>query len=272
MNQLIRSLAAAVIIAISFSLFSCDDNEDGFGLTGKNGLPSMFRIDDNETYLSYSGNQLLLMMYENGATTAFNYEENAFQSISLAPPPYPSIADGHGFVRFERKGNKIRVISSGEPTNVASIKEIELDKNELPAKITDMGYFEPSSEGYQKLYNGKDYSVLTFDPVTKNLLKRDIFSLKDSILLKAYTYKYDNSPGSMSRVELPSWFYAYWYQNYAGTAIFSQFLNHHNNMTEETVTDKETGEIHTTYNKYAYNGESYPVSCDNGNVVFEIRY
>lgn len=34
MNQLIRSLTAAVVIAISFSLFSCDDNEESFGLTG----------------------------------------------------------------------------------------------------------------------------------------------------------------------------------------------------------------------------------------------
>lgn len=272
MNQLIRSLTAAVVIAISFSLFSCDDNEEGFGLTGTAGLPGMFKTNDNATYLSYSGNRLSQIMTKRGSTTTFNYEGNELQSIYFAPPADPNIADGHGSLRFEREGNKIRTIRNGEPTNIALIEEIELDANELPAKITEMGYFEPTSEGYKKLYDGKKYSLLTFDPSTKNLLKRETFSLKDAELLNTYTYKYDNSPGSMSQIELPSWFFAYWHQYYADTAVYSQFLNHRNNITEVTDTYNKTGEIHTTYYTYTYNKGGYPVSFDNGYNVFEIRY
>lgn len=275
MKQFIRSLASAAFIAVSLCLFSCDNDTEGFGFTGKDGLPSSFKTNEKVTYLSYSGNQLLKMMEKNGSTTSFDYEGNELRSIFFAPPAHPSIADGHGSIRFEREGNKIQVKSSGEPSmDISYNQEIELDENGLPAKITDMGTFQITSEGYKKVQDGKNYSTLTFDPSTKNLLKLELFSLEESKLITAYSFKYSDQPGSMCQVELPLWFFCYWFQKslYNTGPYPRQFLNYRNTLTEETITDGSTGNSHTIYYKYTSNGNAYPTSVDNGEDVMKITY
>lgn len=274
MKQFIRTLSSTAIIAVSCCLFSCGDDIEGFGLTGKEGLPSRFKTADKTTYLSYSGNRLLQMMDEFGFTTSFEYEENVLKWVSFAPPADPNIADGHGSTRFEKEGNKILAKSSGEPSFNLYVNEIELDENELPTKITDKGVFQMTSEGEKKLWDGKYYSILTFDTSTKNLLKLEKFNLEDSTLITTYTFKYSSQPGSMSNVELPSWFFAYWYQRnpHISELLSRQFLNNKNTLMEETITDKASGESNTIHYKYSYNDKTYPVSIENGEKIMEIRY
>lgn len=273
MKRFIRTLVSTTLIAAAFCLFSCDNDSEGFGFTGKDGLPSAFEINEQTIYLSYSGNRLLKMMEKDGSTTSFNYEGNEFRSISFAPPAQANIADGYGSIYFEKEGNKILAKSSGEPSFDLYVKEIELDKNGLPVKITDMGVFQMTAEGEKKLKDGENYSILTFDPGTKNLLKIEEFSLKESELITTRTFTYDNLPGSMSQVELPVWFFGYWFQksSYA-TTNFRQFLNYRNTLTEETVTDGSTGNSRTIYYKYTYNKNTYPISVDNGKDIMEIKY
>lgn len=275
MKQFIRILISTALIAVSFCLSSCDNDTEGFGLTGKDGLPSAFKTDNQTTYLSYSGNRLLQMMNQDGFTTTLNYEGDELRSVSFAPPADPNIADGHGSTDFERDGNKILVTSSGEPSlNISYNQEIELDENGLPVKITDLGAFQITSEGYIKIEDGENYLILSFDPSTKDLLKLEIFSLEDSKLITTHTFTYNNQPGSMSQVELPSWFFCFWFKksSYSTGTYSRQFLNHQNTLTEETITDGETGNTQTIHYKYTYNKNSYPVSVDNGEENMEIKY
>ena len=78
----------------------------------------------------------------------------------------------------------------------------------------------------------------------------------------------------MSQVELPSWFFGFWFQKslYSTGIYLRQYLSHQNTLTEETITDGETGNTQTIHYKYAYNKQSYPVSVDNGNESMEIKY
>lgn len=270
-----RILVSIALIAAGICLFSCDNDSEGFDFTGKNGLPSAFKTDNQTIYLSYSGNQLLKMMKKDGSTTSFNYEGNELRSVSFAPPADPNIADGHGSTDFEREGNKILVKSCGEPSlDVSYNQEIELDENGLPIKITDLGAFQMTSEGYNKIGDGKNYLILSFDSSTKNLLKLEIFNLEDSRLITTHTFTYNNQPGSMSQVELPLWFFSFWFQksSYSTGTYPRQFLNHQNTLTEETITDGETGNTQTIHYKYTYNKSSYPVSVDNGEESMEIKY
>lgn len=274
MKQFIHTLASTALLAASFCLFSCNDDIEGFGLTGKDGLPSALITTDKTTYLSYSGNRLMQMMDEIGFTTSFEYEGNELKWVSFAPPADPNIADGHGSTRFEKDGNKILAKSSGEPSFDVSVNEIELDENGLPAKITEKGLFQMTGEGEKQLSDGKYYSILTFEPSTKNLIKLERFSLEDSTLITSYTFKYNSQPGSMSKVELPSWFFAYWYQRnpHISELLSRQFLNNNNTLMEETTTDEASGESNTIHYKYTYNDKSYPVSVENGEKTMEIRY
>lgn len=275
MKRFIRTLVSTTLIAAAFCLFSCDNDSEGFGFTGKDGLPSAFKTDNRTIYLSYSGNQLLKMMEKDGSTTSFNYEGNEFQGVSFAPPADPNIADGHGFVDFEKEGNKIIVKQGGEPSmDISYNQEIELDENGLPIKITDLGAFQMTGEGYKKIGDGRNYSILTFDPSTKNLAKLEIFSLEDSKLITTHTFTYNNQPGSMSQMELPSWFFVFWFQKslYSTGVYPRQYLSHQNTLTEEAITDGETGNTQTIHYKYVYNKQSYPVSVDNGKESMEIKY
>lgn len=275
MKLFIRTLVSMAVIAASVCLFSCYNDVEGFGYTGKNGLPSAFKTNDQTIYLSYAGNRLQQIMRESGSTSSFKYEGEQLRGVFFAPPADPNIADGHGFVNFEREGNKIIVKQGGEPsTDVSYNQEIELDENELPIKITDLGAFQMTSEGEKKIWDGRNYSILTFDPSTKNLSKLEIFSLEDSKLITTHTFIYNNQTGSMSLVELPLWFFVFWFQKnlYPAGSYPRQFLNYRNTLTEEAITDGETGETHTIRYKYTYNENSYPVTVDNGEEEMEIRY
>lgn len=149
-------------------------------------------------------------------------------------------------------------------------QEIELDGNGFPTKITDLGAFQITSEGYKKVWDGKYYYALTFEPSTKNLLKLEKFNLEDSTLITTSSFQYSDQPGSMSQVELPLWFFSY--HSLTSGISSRQYLNYRNTLTEETVTDGKTGNTHTTYYKYTYNKNAYPVAVDNGEEKMDIRY
>lgn len=275
MKQFIRTLTSIVLIATSLCLFSCDNDPKDFGLTGKNGLPSSFKIDNQTIYLSYAGNRLQKIMHKDGSTSSFTYEGDELLSIFFAPPADPNMADGHGAIDFKKEGNKIRITQTGEPSlDISYDQEIELDENELPVKITDLGTFQMAGEGEKKLENGKNYSLLTFDPSTKNLLKLEKFNLEDSTLIASHTFKYDNQPGSMCQIKAPAWFFSYWFLHLSyDTDLYSrQYLNYHNTLTEETVTEGSIANSSTIPYKYMYNENGYPVSVDNGKKSMKIKY
>ena len=74
----------------------------------------------------------------------------------------------------------------------------------------------------------------------------------------------------MSQVELPLWYFSF--RSFDTGLSYRQFLNYRNTLTEETVTDEKNGNSHTTYYKYTYNKNAYPISADNGEESMGIRY
>ena len=91
------------------------------------------------------------MMNQDGFTTTFNYKGDELRGISYAPPSDPNIAERKRLYRFRKEGNKIIVKQSGEPSmDISYNQEIELDGNGFPTKITDLGAFQMTSEGYKK--------------------------------------------------------------------------------------------------------------------------
>lgn len=271
MNQFVRNLSSAACIAVSLCLFSCDNDTVGFGLSGKDGCPSVIETDNRAFYLSYDGYKISEIKEKDGSGTSFSYEQNKLKSISFTPPK--DVMDGHGSVDFRQEGNKIWVESSGEPFFELYVTKIELDENQLPVKITEMGqYHNNGSEGLVKEHEGERYTSLTYDASTRNLLKKEVFSIKESKLLRTYTYKYDNMPGSMSQTDLPAWFFIYWSNRYTYDFYHLQYSNYKNNVIETTLSDDTDGSDRTTTYEYTYNDNKYPVSSQSNGEEVKIAY
>lgn len=274
MNKLFCSIASTAFIALSLCMFSCEESEE-FDFTKLNGLPSIIKSNDFILYLSYSEKQLSKMKVKDGSTAQFNYEQGEIKSVSYLPPE--GVADGHAWIQFERtENNKIQVSRGGEPDGSRSkMEEIELDENLFPVKISDLGFFEQGADGLKKIEEGETYTLLTYDPSTKNLIKREIFSLKDSLLQQTYTYKYDMAHGLMDQVKLPLWFAGYWNNIHATNRLhYRLFFNYTNNLTEETIENKTDNSTHTIRYEYTYNNNDYPAAVswsDEGEGVV-IRY
>lgn len=276
MNKLLTTIASTAFITASLALLSCSDNE-AFPQTGKEGCPSSFEYEKQGTFgLSYQGNQLSQVTAPEGSTTQFSYGGKTLMTVSFAPPA--GVADGHGSINFTEAGeNKIRMESSGEPGFHLRVEEIELNEFRLPAKITELGIYVRTDEGLKQMAEGKTYISFTYDPSTRNLLKYERFSIQDSTLQATYSFRYDQSPGTMSRIDIPAWFPVYWaYRHGYSSDIYDrQFLNYTNNVVEMAVDDPEKHLQSVSTYQYTYNKNDYPIAASSdapGAEKVSIRY
>lgn len=270
-----------VAMLTSLLLLSCNDDDDELKLTKKDGLPSFFeqinQTYNTQIYFSYQDNQITLFKNDDGSTSRYNYE-SGFPSEIISGPP-TNAADGHGETRFIKEtDHKIRVEGWGEPSSMLHIREIELDDNGFPVKITDLGSFDRIDGNLIQMREGAKYAKITIDPTTKNLLKREVFKLKNSELIATYSYEYENTPGTMSSIDWPLWLFIYLCDGNSTsyTSSYRQFFNYKNNLIKETAFNKEEGINCTVNYTYTYNQNGYPITATNDRYEVEnkvtIRY
>ena len=145
----------------------------------------------------------------------------------------------------------------------------------MPVKITDKGIFEYTGGETERkqIREGKYYSLLSIDPTTRNLLKEEVYLLETDAKVATYTYEYENTPGVMSKVDLPVWYYAYrnhmsYWDNGAGNLYF----NYSNNLVKKII-DDDLNEVRKTVEiSYEYNQAGFPVRMICENDMFEISY
>ena len=286
MNKLISMATFFVCLLASLLFFSCD-NDDEFPRTGVPGRPSAILYEDgSRSVFSYSGQRLDQIGRPEGGGTDFEYENGELVCLSSFPPP--NMADGHGSTRFEQTSDgKILVRSAGEPAlDVFGLKEIELDADGFPVKITDKGYYRASytdkktPEGKmeyilhtEQLYPGKSYTLLSFDHATGLLRQQEEYSATDSTLQYRFTYEYDATPGIFSLMRLPNWFWGYQMYSYRmSTNLYCrQFFNYSKNLTRETIFTASDNQTQTLTYSSIYDNNGYPVVISNVSQGEEIR-
>lgn len=286
MNKLISMAILSACVSGSVCLFSCD-NDDEFPRTGVPGRPSAIQYEDgSRSVFSYSGQRLDRIGSPEGGGTDFEYENGELVSLSFFPPP--NMEDGHGSTTFEQTSDgKILVESAGEPAlDVFGLKEIELDADGFPVKITDKGYYRASyidkktPEGKmeyiphtEQLYPGKTYTLLSFDRSTGVLLQQEEYNATDSTLQYRFTYEYDATPGIFSLTRLPRWFWGYRMYSYRmSTNLYCrQFFNYSKNLTRETIFTASDNQTQTLTYSYTYDSNGYPVVITNVSQPEEIR-
>ncbi|MDR2918539.1 MAG: permease [Tannerella sp.] len=244
----------------SLLLLSC--NDDDLELTKKGGQPSLFEQNSTKIYFSYQDNQITQIKKKNGSTIHYTYENGSLSNLSFTPPP--NVADGHGSSTFiQESENKIRVESWGEPSFDIHVQEIEVNNNQV--KITEIGSFQQGPDGLTKVYEGKRYTQITLDPATKNILKREVFSIETSELLATYSYEYDNNPGTMSAIDWPLWLRIYFCEDnsFSYYSQYRQYFNYKNNLIKETADNKEENTEYTVNYTYTYNKSGYPITATN---------
>lgn len=255
--------AAVTAVLVSFS--SCDDDEN-LNLTGIYGMPGSMRCDKNgEDYdenikFYYQGDRLAKLVVKGGAGSIynFNYEGTELISYSISPED-KRVADGNGSTKFEKEGNVIRIESWGEPSASVYRQEMELDGAGRPIKITDTGVYSLNPER-EKEADGRYYTEFSYDD-SGNLTRMDKFTIADSEMVEYCTFKYDEAPGVMNKMNTPLWFKTYWnYTHSYNTSGYSKmFLNHVNNVTE-MFKQNEDGLRWTETYTYTYNKEGFPIS------------
>ena len=263
MSKLQQTIRLALTISFCLGLFSCD-NDSFIQSTGKDGRPSAFETENGVTIgLFYQGTQLITMKNKDGSSTGFTYGDRSILRVFFEPPH--GMADGHGDISFIQDGeNKIRIESWGEPSSVRNIKEMELDDQARPVKITNLGYFQWTEKGEEKLGEGKEFALFSYDPTTGLLSRIDEHRLSDGQLQTSYSFSYENSPGIMSQVDLPAWFSIYWGSRYIGgnNSVDLQFLNYKNNLQEiKTNPQEEDATLLSLH--YTYNKSDYPVTVSD---------
>lgn len=275
MNKVLTTIASAVGGIMSLCLFSCDSN-DSFPSTGVDGRPSMIRINKEEsTSFAYDGKLLSKQKEEYGSTLHYKYENGELVSRNTTPPE--GVMDGHGWTGFTRKENKIKVERSGEPSFELYTEEIKLNESGLPVKISDMGVFQNGPNGLIQIAEGRYFALFTYDSSTQQLVKQEVYNLKDSTLTATYTYEYDRKPGMMSRVDCPVW-YAIWnsYRNsYSQNFSNLYFLNYRNNVIQIKIEYQENNKFQTVAFSYQYNSNDFPVfvsGTEEKDERIEIRY
>lgn len=224
----------------------------------------------------YQDNCITQIVAEKDNTTDYKYENNEITSIWSSPTD-KEMADGNSVTRFSREGNKINIVTSMDPFWETYEKEIELDENDIPIKMTYKGMYFPDSEYDQE---GMYYSTFKFDPKTKKLLEEEIFHFDSSTKLFTYSYKYEDTPGAFSEVNLPLWFHAYINHTLrdGSTAYKSLFINYVNNISEKNIEYIADDIVyHTKVNyTYSYNKNNFPITinarCEEVESTIRIKY
>jgi len=258
---------AFFLISLSFiigGLASCSDDDNDFPRTGENGRLSIAQYGTDMVYFSYKGNKIHKIQMNNAFESEFEYTNNELSGIRSYPID-ERIADGNGKVSFKREGNKIIVESWGEPSSETFITEIELDENDVPLKITEVGSMGHIDGQVQKVRDGKYYTLVTIDPQTKNFLMAEKYIIETSEKVSTYAYEYADTPGIMSKIDLPLWYFAY--INYWSAAVGDTYnllyFNYSGNVVKKIV-DDDLHPFHGTVEyKYEYNKAGYPVKLIN---------
>lgn len=249
------------------SILSCDKNDD-LVKTRENGRPSSVKRNDNtQVYFYYRGNMLSRIKEEKGSVYDFKYEGEVLSGISVSPED-KRVMDGHGWTGFTKEGNIITIKSTYEPDfGLSVIKELELDENNVPVKITDKGVYETGETNPELVREGNYYTLFSFDPSTRNLLQQKTYDITSSELISSYEYEYDRSYGMMSKVDLPLWFIAYWlHTGKSGywDPVSNLFFNYSNNLRKVTVFDSAADPQNYVINyNYQYNRGEYPFFMEN---------
>lgn len=259
MTKLQTTIAMFGLLAMSFSFFSCND-DDFVRPTGKDGRPSLFYMEDGKTLsFVYHNGRLSKTKMQDGSSTEFDYEGGFLKRVSINPPR--DVADGHAWTTFKPEGkNKIKVSSSGEPSFFETRNEIELDKQGRAVKISFLGHFAPNSAEIVAVT--PTYSIISYNEAG-NLSKIESFGTKDGFCYRTCTYQYDQSKGSMSQSGLPGWYVAYQaYRHVTFTDITKwQFLNIHNNVTVINIYDAPNTNPSVMHIDYTYNKDDYPTTA-----------
>ncbi len=256
-----------ILICLVF-VISCSDDDDNLQSTGVNGKPGKVSIKyssdpnsaDADVFFYYQRDKLARTKQIKGSILDFNYENNELVSVYTSPED-KEVADGHGSTKFRREGSKITIESWGEPSSDLFRWELELDENNIPVKITEIGVFSPGTTGeLSKVRDGKYYAAFVHNQTTKNLVKQTVYNISTSQIVSTYEYEYDNNQGAISKIDLPLWYYAYKaYINREYRNVYNRlFFNYSNNIQKETA-DTEEGESVVNYS-YQYNKSNTPAS------------
>lgn len=259
-----------VLLWVAAIISSCSPEDDNLQLTGLNGKPSSFGYDNNNRkpniFFYYQGDKLSQIKELKGSVSKFNYENNELVSTEFSPED-KEVMDGHGSVSFKKEiPNKIIVESWGEPSFELFRMEIELDKNNLPTKITELGVYSHNADGLlSKTIDGYYYALFTYESSTNNLLRQAIYSKETDEKIVSYEYEYDKNIGAFSKIYLPLWYYAYRAyvnKNYRN-AYNKLFFNYTNNLVKEIVHAEETADGDIFHYTYQYNDGKTPVFMEH---------
>jgi len=255
---------------------SCSENDtDNLKLTGEEGRPKSFRFNNGDYYLlTYDGSRLLTRIDKKGRTYTYKYNDDGFYYYSAVMAPEEG-GEG-GAIRFEKESkNKIIVQDGLQPDMLYDFLEIDLDESEVPVRITHNGvYCCLGIENPDLLQEGSYYFKIKVDPETKNLLKTEKISKKDSKILETITYEYDDKYGTMSGIDLPIWFRIYYSVRFRSSdPINKQILNYHNNIVKQTVSESDKEDKITKY-IYTYDEKGFPLSAlaedtERGKIIIE---
>lgn len=257
-----------ILLCIVAIISSCNREDDDLQLTGLNGKPSSVGYDNNDNpkrnniFFYYQGDKLSQIKELKGSISKFNYENNELVSIDFSPED-KEVMDGHGAVNFKKEGqNKIIIESWGEPSFELFRMEIELDGNNRPTKITEVGFYSHNVDGVlSNTGDGYQYTLFTYEPSTNNLLRQTIYSKETDKKVVTYEYEYDGNVGAFSKINLPLWYYAYmaYVDKKYNSAYSKLFFNYTNNLVKETVHAEGTADGGIFHYTYQYNNGKTPV-------------
>lgn len=280
-----KRILQILFVLVCTIIVSCSDDDGDLQSTGINGKPGKVTIKytdpsfnsiDTDVFFYYQGDKLTRTKAIKGSILDFSYQNNELISVATSPED-KNVADGHGSTTFSKEGSKITIQSWGEPSSDFFRWELQLDENNIPVKITDLGiYSHTGADGeLSKIKEGKYYSAFIYEQTTKNLVKQTVYDISTSIVVATYEYEYDKNLGAISKIDLPLWYYAYKaYINRDYRNVYnSLFFNYSNNIQKETI-DTEEGKSVVNYN-YQYNKSNTPVSMGSdiyGLPVISITY
>ncbi len=164
-----------VVLVYSVFIVSCDNDDNDLQVTGINGKPSGIKYDNTNVFYYYQGSKLSEIKEIKGSISDFRYENNELVSISYSPED-KNVADGIGSTVFRKDANnKIIIESSGAPSFSLYRHELEVNENNIPLKITEVGIYDRTGTNGElsKVMDGKYYAVFTYDSENKNLINTE---------------------------------------------------------------------------------------------------
>lgn len=247
-------------------MVSCSNDDGDLQLTGVKGRPSSIKNKNpgmGDIFFFYHGDRLSVIEETKGKISNFKYENNELVSVDFSQGD-KNIVYSFVSISFKKEnGNKIIIEAWTKSFSHKLSWELEIDKNNIPVRITDRGIDSASGINgeFTKIREGEHYGVFSYDPVTKSLKSQAIYSIKTGKIVAAYTYEYDSNIGTISKVDLPLWYYAYMvYRSRDSASAYDRlFFNYSNNIVKESI-DSDNIAVKDVINyTYKYNKENAPI-------------